>query len=86
MCWGSNYWGMTMFWWIFWVLAVVAFFALVLPRARFRPYGDSALEEVRRRYAAGEIDEAEYRRRLDVLGGNPPPVGQPQGPEAHTPV
>lgn len=29
--------------------------------------GDSAEEILRRRYAAGEIDEEEYRRRLDVL-------------------
>jgi len=31
------------------------------------PVGDSAEEILRRRYAAGEIDEEEYRRRLDVL-------------------
>lgn len=72
MYWSSNYWGMTMFWWIFWVLAVALFFVFVVPRGRVRPPRDPATDELRRRYAAGEIDEAEYRRRLDVLQGPPP--------------
>jgi len=36
-----------------------------------RPSGDSPLAVLGRRFASGEIDEDEYRRRLAVLRGAP---------------
>lgn len=36
--------------------------------------GGPAERELRRRYAAGQIDDEEFRRRLDTLRGSGPPV------------
>ena len=65
MYWGNHFWGMHMFWWIFWVVLVtsLAFWTWPTPAKRH----DSALETLRRTYAAGEITEEEYRHRLAVL-------------------
>ncbi|GAA3118519.1 hypothetical protein GCM10010466_06820 [Planomonospora alba] len=51
------------------VVAVVLGLALVLhtSRARRRPVADDPKEILRRRYAAGEIDEDEYLRRMSGL-------------------
>ena len=61
----DHYWGMHAFWWIFWILLIVALVVWVWPGRRAER--DSALDELRRRYAAGEIDDDEYQHRLDVL-------------------
>jgi uncharacterized membrane protein len=51
---------------------------------------DSALEEVRMRYARGEIDRDEFVRRSNDLGGMPieptppPPAAAPEGPTSAT--
>ena len=65
MYWGNHFWGMHMFWWIFWfaLVASLSFWAWPTPAKR----RDSALETLRRTYAAGQITEEEYRRRLAVL-------------------
>lgn len=65
MYWGNHYWGMHMFWWIFWLALVssLVFWSWPTPTKR----RDSALETLRRTYAAGEISEEEYRHRLAVL-------------------
>lgn len=75
MHWGTHYWGMHMFWWFFWVAVMVALVFWAWPRARVSR--DSALEELRRRYAAGEIDDDEYQHRREVLGAatRKPPGG-----------
>lgn len=59
---GSHYWGMHLFWWIFWLVAIASILVWLVPARR-----DSARQILRRRYAAGEITEDEYRRGLDVL-------------------
>ena len=58
-------------------LLVVLILAIVwLIRALFRPAAhgvqgrDDAEDVLRRRYATGEIDEDEYQRRRDALGGH----------------
>jgi putative membrane protein len=64
---------------LFWlaILAVVVA-AVRLPRRDPRPGPrQDPRELVAERFARGEIDEAEYRRRIDVLAGSPadaPPV------------
>lgn len=61
----GHYWGMHTFWWMFWLIAIVAFSYWAWrsePEER-----DTALEELRRKFASGEITEDEYRKRLDVL-------------------
>jgi uncharacterized membrane protein len=65
MHWSNDYWGMHMFGWIVMLIAI----GLVLLWARSRPAKprDSAIEELRRTYASGQISEDEYRHRLAVL-------------------
>jgi putative membrane protein len=54
-------------------VAVVALLVVLLVRgstaADRRPGQDDALTVLRRRYASGEIDQDEYRRRRTELGG-----------------
>lgn len=59
---GAGFMGMHWLWWVFWIALIVAAFALSdAPRRRRR--GENSLEILRRRYAAGEIDEKEYEER-----------------------
>jgi len=63
---GWGFWGMHIFWWLFWIALIVVFFALIepVPRGRRR---DTPLELLQRRYAAGEIGEKEYEERKRTL-------------------
>lgn len=59
-------------WWpifpFLWLLIIGAFIFLVSRRARHCGYGPrTGVSRLSERYAAGEIDEAEYRERLAVL-------------------
>jgi len=70
MYWGYHYWGMHLFWWFFWLAIVALLLATGWPRSQTvrRDAGrDAAIDALRTRYAAGEIDEEEYRERLEVL-------------------
>lgn len=64
---GWGFWGMHFFWWLFWIVLIVAFFALIgpVPRGRRR---QTPFEVLQRRYAAGEITEKEYEERKAKLG------------------
>ncbi|MFZ1700947.1 MAG: SHOCT domain-containing protein [Pyrinomonadaceae bacterium] len=57
--------GMHMFWWIFWVVGILLFFALMEaePRHRARQRRESPLDILKRRYAAGELTTEEYKER-----------------------
>ncbi len=66
MYFGHHYWGMHLFWWIFWVVGVTALLIFLWPSPPRRAR-DSAHEILRRRFAAGEITERDYRERLAVL-------------------
>jgi putative membrane protein len=59
---------------LFWFLLVALFVIVVVRsrRARWLDGGRSGESVLSERFARGEIDEAEYRRRRDVLreGGN----------------
>ena len=59
---GHHFWGMHLFWWLFWIVVVAAL--LLWPWQGRR---ETAIEMLRRRYAAGEITDEEYRQRLGVL-------------------
>ena len=76
---GGMFVGMHWLWWLFWVATLIAIgWALVRLGAdrteshRSVPRKQAAEETLRQRYAAGEIDEDEYRRRMAVLGETPP--------------
>jgi putative membrane protein len=68
MYWGYHYWGMHLFWWFFWLTIVALLAATGWPRSRIA-VRDAAIDALRTRYAAGEIDEEEYQERLAVLTG-----------------
>lgn len=64
--WEFGMWGMGLFWVVLVVLLVVLVVRLVADRspAREPPRGDETpLEILKRRYARGEIDRAEYEER-----------------------
>ena len=69
MYWGWGFWGMSVFWWLFWVIAIVVFFSLLapVPRARLRDRHETPLDVLQRRYAAGELTTAEYDERRTRL-------------------
>ena len=59
-----SFFGMHLFWWLFWVVLMVALFSLAtpVPRRRMRLY-EHPLSVLQRRYAAGEIATEEYEER-----------------------
>jgi putative membrane protein len=67
MYWSYHYWGMHLFWWIFWIALVVLLASTGWPRSYTTR--DTAIDTLRTRYASGEIDAAEYNERLAVLRG-----------------
>ena len=74
MYWGNHFWGMHVFWWLFWVALIVALVYWLGPLEPARR--DTAIEALRRSYAAGEITEEEYRHRLEVLAEHGKPSRQ----------
>lgn len=71
-----HFFGMHMLWWIFWVILMFALFGWFEPVPKKRVRRDDPFEILRRRFAAGEIDEDEYNAKKAVLdrdAGNPQP-------------
>jgi putative membrane protein len=63
-----SFWGMHVFWWLFWALMVVLFFTAIAPASRSRVRVEDDPDTIlRRRYARGELSTAEYEERLVVL-------------------
>jgi putative membrane protein len=84
-----SFWGMHLFWWLFWALMVVLFFTAVAPASRGRMRVDEDPDTIlRRRYARGELSTAEYEERLVVLRRTyreTYPVREPSSRESTTP-
>jgi putative membrane protein len=68
--------GMHLLWWAFWVVALVLFFAMLIPvpRSSWREYRmrdpsprETAFDVLQRRYAAGELTAVEYEERRRLL-------------------
>ena len=66
---GWWFWGMHLFWWLFWVILIVLFLWLAVPvsRKKVRAYRETPLDILQRRYAAGEISTEEYEERKSRL-------------------
>ncbi len=62
---GYGFAGMHLIWWIFWILAIVLFFAFLtpMPRRRADVYSLTPLQLLQRRYAAGDLTSDEYEER-----------------------
>lgn len=63
-----GFWGMHIFWWLFWIALVVVLFLPITPVSRGRRR-ETPLEVLQRRYAAGEISTEEYEERKAKLIG-----------------
>lgn len=59
---GWGFFGMHVFWWLFWIVLIVAFFSLLTPVPRHRAR-ETPLQILQRRYAAGEVSTQEYEER-----------------------
>ncbi len=68
---GGWFWGMHVFWWLFWIVLIVIFVALLRPVPRSRP-PETPLQILQRRYAAGEISTEEYEERKAKLAESAP--------------
>jgi putative membrane protein len=64
--WGGGPW-IGIVWLLFWVVLVVGAVYLLRRRPPHSDPGGSATAALAERYARGEIDEDEYRKRLRVL-------------------
>lgn len=66
---GTHYFGMHLFWWFFWVLAIGSFFSLLtpVPRQRANHLKETPLDTLLRRLTRGEINEQEYDRLKAVI-------------------
>ncbi|MCJ8163379.1 SHOCT domain-containing protein [Pontibacter sp. E15-1] len=68
----GHYWGMHWFWWILFVILTLMFFywlanAVGRKRPGQKEERESALDILKRRYAAGEIDTEEFNTRKREL-------------------
>ena len=63
---GGWFWGMHLFWWLFWFALIAVFFSLLAPVPR-RKVRETPLQILQRRYAAGEISTQEYEERKSKL-------------------
>jgi putative membrane protein len=65
---GGWFFGMHLFWWLFWIALIVAAVATIkpVPRSQMKS-GERALDILRRRYAAGKLSTEEYEQRKAVL-------------------
>lgn len=70
---GGWFWGMHLFWWLFWFLIIGTFFSLLTPVPRHK-VRETPLQILQRRYAAGEISTAEYEERKQRLERSAPPA------------
>ena len=64
--WGGGPW-IGIVWLLFWAALVIGAVYLLRRRPTQRDPGESAAAALAERYARGEIDEDEYRKRLRVL-------------------
>ena len=61
-----SFWGMHVFWWLFWIAVIVAFGFSITPAPR-RRQRETPLELLQRRFAAGDISTEEYEERKAKL-------------------
>lgn len=67
--WFGGGWFMMVFWWVVVIVAIVLIIGYINRNRSLPQKGDSALEILRKRYAAGEITEDEYKRmKKEILG------------------
>lgn len=68
-----GFWGMHLFWWLFWIVLLFAVLSLASPVPRRRAR-ETPLEILQRRFAGGEISTAEYEERKALLVNDQSPI------------
>ena len=65
----APFWGMHLFWWLFWAVCWVSFFSFLtpIPRRRWSELRETPQQILLRRLASGEITEEEYGRRKALV-------------------
>ena len=64
---GYHFWGMHLIWWFVWVIFLIWIFALPYDIPGERRKKDTPLDILKKRYAAGEINNEEYLEKKKNL-------------------
>lgn len=67
MCFTNYYWGMNLIWWAVWIIMLIWIFALPYNIPGQRNPNESALELLKKRFAAGEINKEEYNEKRAII-------------------
>ncbi len=67
MIYENYYWGMNFIWWIIWGIILFWIFALPYDIPGQRYSKETALSILKRRFAAGQLNEDQYQARKAVL-------------------
>jgi putative membrane protein len=62
-----NYWGMNLIWWLVWIVLLFWIFATPYNIPGQRMKKDSPLDILKKRFASGEINAAEYEEMKKIL-------------------
>ena len=72
MHYNNSYWGMNMIWWVIWIIMIFWIFATPYNIPGQRMKNDSPLDILRKRFAAGEINNDEYQEKKKILEADMP--------------
>lgn len=64
---GYHFGGMHLFWWFIWMVIIVWIFAIPYDLPGQRKKKDSPLDILKKRYAAGEINNEEYEGKKKLI-------------------
>lgn len=64
---GYHFFGMHLFWWLFWILFIFILFGIFKPVPKSRAKEDSPLDILKKRLASGEITTEEYQEKKRLI-------------------
>jgi putative membrane protein len=67
MSYDNYYWGMNVIWWIIWIILMFWIFAIPYKIPGQRRTRDTAFDILQKRYAQGNISEAEYYDKKRIM-------------------
>ena len=67
-----HFFGMHMFWWLFWLILLFVLFGWFAPVPKKRIRKDSPLDILQKRFAAGELTTEEYEEKKKILESDAP--------------
>lgn len=67
---GHHYWGMHLFWWVFWLIIVIWIFVTPYDIPGQRTKTDTPINILKKRYAKGEITKEEFEEKNRFLDEN----------------